>query len=182
MKMVKHLQKTENAQKLIFDLQHVLLPLAAFLASMISPCLSLGFLQTSRISPHLISLSCFSSSVQSFALTTAFLSAPTWSCLSRQHQDQAKAEISNEIEEEHGLGYTLGGYRGFRGYFDKREAGLYKNQHVDNKPIYTADAEPVHTRDFNRLRILADFLSHLGKWVKLIKFEAKIEFFLHLEG
>ena len=31
-------------------------------------------------------------------------------------------------------------------------------------------------------RLLADFLSHLEKWVKLIKFEAKIEFFLHLEG
>ena len=26
------------------------------------------------------------------------------------------------------------------------------------------------------------FLSHLGKWVKLIKFEAESEFFLHLEG
>ena len=26
-------------------------------------------------------------------------------------------------------------------------------------------------------RLLADFLSHLGKWVKLIKFEAKNEFF-----
>ena len=150
MKMVKHLQKTENAQKLIFDLQHVLLPLAAFLASMISPCLSLGFLQTSTISPHLISLSRLPSSAQSFALTTAFLSAPTWSCLSREHHDQARAEISNEIEEEHGLGYTLGGYRGFRGYFDKREAGaeaIYKNDHVDKKAIYTADAEPVHTSD-----------------------------------
>ena len=31
-------------------------------------------------------------------------------------------------------------------------------------------------------RILADFLSLLGKWVKLIKFEAENEFFLHLEG
>ena len=150
MKMVKHLQKTENAQKLIFDLQHVLLALAALLASMISPCLSLGFLQTSTISPQLISLSRLPSFAQSFALTTAFLSAPTWSCLSRQHQDQAKAEISNEIEEEHGLGYTLGGYRGFRGYFDKREAGakaIYKNGHVDKKAFYTADAEPVHTSD-----------------------------------
>ena len=150
MKMVKHLQKTENAQKLIFDLQHVLLALAALLASMISPCLSLGFLQTSTISPQLISLSRLPSSVQSFALTTAFLSAPTWSCLSRQPQDQAKAEIFNEIEEEHGLGYTLGGYRGFRGYFDKREAGtkaIYKNDHVDKKAIYTADAEPGHTSD-----------------------------------
>ena len=26
-------------------------------------------------------------------------------------------------------------------------------------------------------RLLADFLSHLGKWVKLIKFEAENEFF-----
>ena len=181
MKMVKHLRKTENAQKLTFYLQHLLLALVALLASLISPCLSLSFLQTSTISPPLISLSRLSSSAQSFLYTTAFFSVPSWSCLSRQHQDQANAEISNE-DKEHGLGYTLGGYRGFRGYFDKREAGLYKNQHVDNKPIYTADAEPVHTRDFNRLRILADFLSHLGKWVKLIKFEAKIEFFLHLEG
>ena len=156
MKMVKHLQKTENAQKLIFDLQHVLLPLAAFLASMISPCLSLGFLQTSTISPHLISLSRLPSSAQSFALTTAFLSAPTWSCLSREHHDQARAEISNEIEEEHGLGYTLGGYRGFRGYFDKREAGAKAFHTVDAEPghtfgeaqakaIYTEDAEPGHT-------------------------------------
>ena len=33
--------------------------------------------------------------------------------------------------------------------------------------------------DFFRLysRLLADFLSHLGKWVKLIKFEAENEFF-----
>ena len=31
-------------------------------------------------------------------------------------------------------------------------------------------------------RLLADFLSHLGKWVKLIKFEAENEFFLHFEG
>ena len=31
-------------------------------------------------------------------------------------------------------------------------------------------------------RLLAEFLSHLGKWVKLIKFEAENEFFLHLEG
>ena len=31
-------------------------------------------------------------------------------------------------------------------------------------------------------RPLADFLSHLGKWVRLIKFEAENEFFLHLEG
>ena len=31
-------------------------------------------------------------------------------------------------------------------------------------------------------RLLADFLSHLGKWVKLIKFEAENELFLHLEG
>ena len=30
--------------------------------------------------------------------------------------------------------------------------------------------------------LLADFLSHLGKWVKLIKFGAENEFFLHLEG
>ena len=149
MKMVKHLQKTENAQKLIFDLQLVLLVLAALLASMISPCLSLSFLQTSTISPPLISLSRLSSSAQSFLYTTAFLSVPSWSCLSRQHQDQANAEISNE-DEEHGLGYTLGGYRGFRGYFDKREAGaeaIYKNDHVDKKAIYTADAEPVHTSD-----------------------------------
>ena len=29
---------------------------------------------------------------------------------------------------------------------------------------------------------IADFLSHVGKWVKLIKFEAENEFFLHLEG
>ena len=28
-------------------------------------------------------------------------------------------------------------------------------------------------------RLLADFLSHLEKWVKLIKFEAENEFFLH---
>ena len=26
-------------------------------------------------------------------------------------------------------------------------------------------------------RLLADFLSHLGKWIKLIKFEAENEFF-----
>ena len=143
MKMVKRLQKTENAQKLTFDLQHLLLALVALLASMISPCLSLGFLQTSTIS-----LSRLSSSAQSFAITTAVLSTPTWSCLSRELLDEAKAEISNEIEEEHGLGYTLGGYRGFRGYFDKREAGaeaIYKNDHVDKKAIYTADAEPGHT-------------------------------------
>ena len=31
-------------------------------------------------------------------------------------------------------------------------------------------------------RLLADFLSHLGKWVKLINFEAENEFFLHLGG
>ena len=30
-------------------------------------------------------------------------------------------------------------------------------------------------------RLFADFLS-LGKWVKLVKFEAENEFFLHLEG
>ena len=60
--------------------------------------------------------------------------------------------------------------------------------------FFSADAEPVHTRDFNRLRIseltrnfwffslyIADFLSHLGKWVKFIKFEAENEFFA-LEG
>ena len=150
MKMVKHLRKTENAQKLTFYLQHLLLALVALLASLISPCLSLSFLQTSTSSPPLISLSRLSSSAQSFLYTTAFFSVPSWSCLSRQHQDQAKAEISNEIEEEHGLGYTLGGYRGFRGYFDKREAGakaIYKNDHVDKKAIYTADAEPGHTSD-----------------------------------
>ena len=149
MKMVKHLRKTENAQKLTFYLQHLLLALVALLASLISPCLSLSFLQTSTISPPLISLSRLSSSAQSFLYTTAFFSVPSWSCLSRQHQDQANAEISNE-DEEHGLGYTLGGYRGFRGYFDKRGAGakaIYKNGHVDNKAIYTADAEPVHTSD-----------------------------------
>ena len=109
---------------------------------MISPCLSLGFLQTSTIS-----LSRLSSSAQSFAITTAVLSTPTWSCLSRELLDEAKAEISNE-DEGNGLGYTLGGYRGFRGYFDKREAGaeaIYKNDHVDKKAIYTADAEPGHT-------------------------------------
>ena len=131
-------------------MQQLFLALVVLLASMISPCLSLSFLQTSTISPQLISLSRLSSSAQSFLYTTAFLSAPTWSCFSRQHQDQAKAEISNEIEEEHGLGYTLGGYRGFRGYFDKREAGaeaIYQNEHVDKKAIYTADAEPGHTSD-----------------------------------
>ena len=31
-------------------------------------------------------------------------------------------------------------------------------------------------------RPLADFLSHLGKWVRLIKFEAENEFFVHLKG
>ena len=31
-------------------------------------------------------------------------------------------------------------------------------------------------------RILADFLSHLGKWVKLIKFEAENEFFCTLKA
>ena len=31
-------------------------------------------------------------------------------------------------------------------------------------------------------RVLADFLSHLGKWVKLIKFEAENEFFCTLKA
>ena len=31
-------------------------------------------------------------------------------------------------------------------------------------------------------RLLADFLSHLGKWVKLIKFEAENEFFCTLKA
>ena len=51
------------------------------------------------------------------------------------------------------------------------------NQIQSSMKIYMYTAEPPTDSEFlSLLRLLADFLSHLGKWVKLIKFEAENEF------